>query len=232
MMLDGLVPVAAIILIAGLSGGLCRTLHEAQGDSDLIKSLIPSRLLEGVIAAAVVPLFLSIIGNNDLEDALNSDDLFSTDYEIAVLKLLGFCLIAALSARRFLDTVSSRVMDLERDMKRVTAKVHLTEEKLTSLEDIAIEADPPEVREDPQAHSSQDILPATEREVLAAFLSTSAPARSAGGIALGIGSTAEQVNELLTILQTKGLVRSIDSTRGPRWVITPEGSGVIQASAT
>jgi predicted membrane channel-forming protein YqfA (hemolysin III family) len=92
--------VLGIMVAAGILGGLANYfLAERHSDfalRDLFKYVL------GVVAALMVPLFLNMISSNLL-------DLART-HPINLLVFGGFCLIAVIFSRRFLENLSAKLM--------------------------------------------------------------------------------------------------------------------------
>ncbi len=86
------------MLIGGCMGALCR--HYFDGASK--KSRYPEIIIPGVVAAFVVPLFLSI-GRSDVITTIigGGKDLYANLFII-----FAFCLLASVSARSFVDALA------------------------------------------------------------------------------------------------------------------------------
>jgi DNA-binding MarR family transcriptional regulator len=241
--------VAGIIVIAGLVGGWAGYLLDPASSNDpntRTKIEIRKRyLLLGVIAAGCVPLFLSLVKSAIIDTIFGSNN--KNGVEIIpfaeYLIFTGFCLIAALSARNFLDTVSRQVL---RDVQRATEKAMQAEAKaseageraavVSDLFDEALEKDAPSPQQALTEAASQlppgatipEISPA-ERKALNAMMKMSY--RTATGIAQEVGIQRNQVGELLDALASKRLVERTTSptTHGPRWRITATGVRALNA---
>ncbi|MDG9667080.1 hypothetical protein ONV78_04970 [Hahella sp. CR1] len=96
-----------IAISSGLLGGLTNYCLQRksgdQKDNDVEISDLISCLITGVSASLIIPLFLHIIGSNIIKDAINTNPLNYLVY-------MGFCLIAAISSRRFLSSVTQRII--------------------------------------------------------------------------------------------------------------------------
>lgn len=235
----------AIIVIAGLLGGwaayLLDFVSSDEGPAPLKRHALIRYLVLGVIAAAVVPLFLSVLQSALIESIFKSNAEtipFANFFVFA-----GFCLVAALSARAFLDTVSRQVM---RDVSQAKARAQRAEdtanradEKATIASDLIQETVEDEISDIPAAMQAAEDLPAntllpkiTSSEHRALNAMTKMSFRTATGISQDAGVPRNQVGELLDQLATKGLIERTTSpkTGGPRWRITPIGIRTLNAT--
>lgn len=210
-----------LVVLAGLLGGSCSAFYEVISLPSTTRIRIALRILESVIAAAVVPLFLSLIGNNEIGTLLSGDSSFDPKVQYIALKTFGFCLIAAISARRFLDTVSSRVFALERELKDAEKRIEKTEQKVDIINTAVNE---PDESSSPLPEEVVVSGPLTEidSKVLAS-LSGGLPLRSISGIARSTGAAPEEVDTSLTRLSDSGLATKIITDRGKRWMPTLAG---------
>src|SRR5262245_56110250 len=69
--------------------------------------------LLGVGAAILIPLFLNTISSNLLSDVLTA-----AEPGASALVFAGFCLVAAISSRAFIQTLADRVLAEAREAKR------------------------------------------------------------------------------------------------------------------
>ena len=237
-----LLAVASIIAAAGLIGGYAAFLAEDrrlvadEGDG------APRRLrflILGVVAAACVPLFLSLV-RSDVINVIISDR--NGGRLESLLVFIGLCLIAAFSARAFIDSLTKQAL------QRLTVKVDRAEAKAETAREVAsgaiaemealdgggAEIDPVDGAE---AHAEAAPLPAEgvppvdelEWRVLRAL--TKSPLRTATGTAADAGIPTSRIGELLASLADKGLAAATRSARsgGVRWKITPAGIAALQA---
>src|SRR5579862_4106856 len=89
-----------IMLLGGAFGGYLNYLRT--GASDAAGTTWIARVLLGIGAALLVPLFLNTISSDILEASrTNSLKLF---------EFAGFCILAGISSRIFIDTLTSKVL--------------------------------------------------------------------------------------------------------------------------
>ena len=86
---------------AGLLGGITNYLRFEQEKKDW--SSFWRNVLMGVSASTLVPLFLTMISSNLLKESASDSSRF--------FMFFGFCLIASLSSKAFIQTVSDRLLN-------------------------------------------------------------------------------------------------------------------------
>lgn len=241
--------VVLIIIVGGLVGGAASYMLDPISSGDATPALkrhgLLRLLLLGLIAAACVPLFLSVL----------QSDLMTKIFEVAadgqpakpvpfgqLLILTGFCLIAAVFSRTFLDTVSQQVMRTAEQAQAAAIKATQTaavaEAKATEAESIAqdvrtemVEGNAPPI-DATTLNAEMAVLPddtavppltPEERQALAVMTSTTY--RTATGVAGEIGRSRAEAAALLRSLGARGLVEPTTSTKtgSVRWRITPLG---------
>ncbi len=107
-----LILVIGIMLLMGGFGGLVNYLQNRKSDpeSDALGSVAG-----GIAAAFLVPLFLQMISSNLFEKSQKD--------HIQLFVFAGFCLIAAIVSKSFLQTVAQRVLQLVNETKREVGEV-------------------------------------------------------------------------------------------------------------
>ena len=244
--------IGAITLVAGLLGGwagyLLDPASSGAANSASKAQALYRYLVLGVIAAACVPLFLTIL-QSDLVSKIFSpvkeDGREVVPYS-QFLVFTGFCLVAAISARSFLDTVSKQVM---RDAQQATqtanqAQVQAIEaqKKAEVASELAVDAldgstapSHPALTEAAQAIPADTAVPKIapeEGRALQAMMKKTR--RTAAGVAEELGISRARVAELLDELESKKLVEPTTSpnTGGQRWQITPLGVHTLRATGS
>lgn len=251
-MFPSIIIVALIILMAGLVGGLAaHTVAErARSPREILQERAAVRefLLLGIIAAACVPLFLSLLKSQLLTDIFRTTAADGTPVTTAFepyLIFLGLCLIAAFSARRFIDTVSSQVFQR---LDKVDAKASRAVETAETAKEVANEAvGEVENADNLKAPLAADLtkaralgatgkeaatpLSAQERSVLEAM--TKKVYRTRSGIVEDSGVSRNQISELLEDLAERKLALPTSSPRtgGQRWIITDRGRAALAVSS-
>ncbi|MEA2735838.1 MAG: hypothetical protein QOE14_2289 [Humisphaera sp.] len=188
--------------------------------------LLLRHLLVATVASFLVPLFLNTISSNLIKEA-----------RCDVLELLvfaGFCLIAALSASRFIQTLTDRVVELAKDAKKEAAKAKATaqaaEEKVEDLEEDRTEPEPAAKTSD-AAMAMRAMKPADEAtvKILQALNNPRWIYRTATGIAKDANLDRAVVMSKLDQMMRDGLVANVPSrkTGADRWKLTAAGRTAI-----
>lgn len=247
--------VALIIIVTGLLGGGAGYLLDPISSDDSAESLkrhgLFRYLLLGVIAAACVPLFLSVLQSNLMTTIFTAPKTGETPPDgvpfVQYLILIGFCLIASVFSRRFLDTVSQQVMRMAEEAQAAAVKATqiavVAEAKATEAEAIAqdvrtevVESNVPAVdattlnAEMATVPDDTPVPPLTPEERQALAVMTSTTYRTATGVAGEIGRSRSEAAALLRSLASKGLVEPTKSTKtgSVRWRITPLGIRAVR----
>lgn len=170
------------------------------------------RIVLGIIAAFVVPLFLNMISS-----AIILDTAGWTDY----LVFMGFCVVAGFSSKSFLSSISKRILD----------KVQIIEEK---HDELAEEVDPLLARvTEPEAATelimSEFQLDDSDQKVLRALNNPKYIRRSVSGIEKATGFSDVEVVDHLSNLKKEGLVNQRSGQKGDLFWLTSLGRQLIQS---
>lgn len=232
----------AIILATGLIGGTAAWLSEPRpgpDDPPVPEPLLKRFLFLGVVAAACVPLFLSLLKSGLITGIFRAPDS-APAYEDYLI-FIGLCLVAAVSARRFIDSITQQLI---RRLDEVDAKAGRAAAAAAEAREVAHEAvveveaaDDEEGDEQPaegpelsmaEARAAPAEVTPSERRALEAM--TKHRMRTRTGIAEDSGISRNRISELLEALADKGLARPTSSKRtgGARWAITNKGRAAIE----
>jgi len=177
-------------------------------------------LAEGIVAAFTVPLFLAVLGNRDLGAVLAADSVQPAHVYVLV-QTFGFALIAAVSAKPFLDRMSVNLLALGERIVRVERQAERSSTKIEDIADQVIEPEAPEAVAEASAPENPDELR------LLRSLADGMPARSIRGLSISIDKPDDQVEIMLGSLQARGLVKDVETYRGRRWSITSLGQRAV-----
>jgi hypothetical protein len=109
--------VITVILLAGILGGGINCLQARKADEPLPKNGFYYFLLS-IAAAFAVPLFLSLTKSSLLKDLLGTTPAAAEDWFI----LFAICLVAAIYAQSFLESVSNQLMKRMDHVEQQTKK--------------------------------------------------------------------------------------------------------------
>jgi hypothetical protein len=224
--------VLAVILAAGLIGGWAAYLAGIGPGTAAVDRPVDRRtplrfLVMGCVASACVPLFLSLVQSNLITTIFGSGS--APPFE-QYLVLAGLCLIAAFSARAFLESVSRRVL---RDLEDVKEKQHDIQQQVAQTAEIVDEQSATPVSSDTTRRAAlfepRSVPGMDDLEVKALQALTKMTFRTASGVASDIGISRNRVGELLDSLSAKGLatITTSPTTKGVRWRITEDGIGSL-----
>jgi hypothetical protein len=207
------------MLAAGILGGIVNSFLADPLDEHLLPWW--QHLAVGITASFMVPLFLNMI-SGDLIDKIRGIDDKAPDYS-KLFVLAGFCLVAAVSSRAFIRSLSERVLQEVKSAKKKANEAKEEAKEVKSVVASWVEPEAPDAL-DALAASDQPTTDADELKVLKAMASSPYPLRSITGIAKDSGLSKAVVNSTLTSLLSKGLIGQTLSASGqPRWYLTPEG---------
>ena len=198
------------LLFFGLLGGLINAIKTGKEKNRYWVSLV-----KGVVAAFLVPIFLEVI-RSDIGRNLGTDL-----YDYIVFG--GLCLVAAIFSDKFIDTLGDRILK-----KAENAERHAREsnEKADTLIEKNAEPDKEEAEIGQRIRSfkelgSQEKIPDTEK-VIEALKAGKYEFRTAKGISEDAGLTLPLVEEILSLLQKKGIVKKARTAKRTLWTIIEE----------
>lgn len=211
--MDQNILITILMIGAGLLGGITnyfRIEQEKKGWLSLSKNV-----LMGVSASLLIPLFLNMISSNLLtESASDISKLFI---------FFGFCLIASLSSKAFIQTISDRVLN----------EVKETKDK---LEDIKKDVEPI-ISKETEAQETEEtssflkgrafIFDENAKKVLNSLGSSKYAWRTLTGITQETGMPKENVlNSLNWLSSNRLVVKTIERGR-TLWGLTLEGRDIL-----
>jgi hypothetical protein len=201
--------VLLIIILGGSLGGLISAFISE--DLDRSWAFCGRRIVIGLGAAFLVPLFLNMLSSTLLEQAKTTPS--------AYLIFGGLCIIAAASTKAFISTTSDRLM---RQVNEVEEKVRMLRQ---SIEPILIKEKEPEARLQFVARSETETpVSEPERTILQALNDGAYSMRTLDGIAKETSLDFNFVSSYIGQLQTRGLASNIvgDDDRS-FWFLTQLG---------
>jgi hypothetical protein len=239
--------IVLLMVVCGAAGGLTNfLLLELNSDGDLkndIKEPTVGKIgymFVGIVAVFIVPLFLSLVDSNLMSEIVSSGQIIIGKAFI----FYGFCLVAAISSRAFIQTVSDRVLALAKQASQVAKETKQQQQSLTSeVDEIAsnIGEQQPELSQfsdiEKKAAVEQQVgkseLSYDERRVLEAMVSKPYLNRTVSGIAIDADmDDRSMVKSVLGRLVEKQLVIEIKSKRSNNllYKLTARGAHVIEST--
>ena len=203
--------IVILMIAAGLLGGITNFFRTDQEEKTWFSFL--KNILMGLSASLLIPLFLNMISSNLLKES-GSD---SSRYFI----LFGFCLIASLSSKAFIQKISDRLLNEVKNTKEKVEKIKNDVEPIISKETEAQEAEVTESSIKVRAFN----LDEDAKKVLDSLDSGRYAWRSLTGIAEQTGLPKESVLNSLDWLSSNGLV--VKTSEKGRWGLTLKGREVF-----
>jgi DNA-binding MarR family transcriptional regulator len=221
--------IAAVMFGSGVLGGTVNCfLSDRSGEIHLS---CYKHIIIGVAASFMVPLFLNMI-SGDLIDKICGVDGKTANYS-KLFVLAGFCLVASISSRTFILSLSERILQ---EVKSANRKANEAKEEAAEAKAAVAPLVEDEVADDMSALAeSNEIISSAEvaeneKAVLKSIVESPYTLRSISGIAKNSGLRKSVVNSTLSSLIGKGLVaQSIGSSGRPLWYITPTGRAEIRS---
>ena len=216
-----LTQIIVIMLFAGLFGGIVNFLM-LENKNDGVK-LLKNRafyksLFLGIAASFLVPLFLNTISSNIIESS--EKDIYQ------LLVFAGFCLIAAISSKTFINSISESMI------KELSNSVNNMEEQVGPIIESATERD---ANEDGEAQNnsadtplrkseiSDDDMHSMEQKVLGSVANGKFTYRTTAGIAKDTGISKPQTDHVVKQLINKGHLSQNGSNPNTNIYITKKG---------
>jgi len=218
--------IVAVVGGSGLLGGLMNFIiadPQTETPLDWWKHLVL-----GIGAAYMVPLFLNMISSGLINEIRGGNESPGDGSKLFVLA--GFCLVAAVSSRAFIRSLSERVL---REARNATKEAKEAKKQAVEAKDIVISsADAEPISEsdattDALKEQGRSLSP-EQRKVLTAMTRERFSLRSSYGLAKETGLEEETVNTVLSSLMSQGLVgRALTPNGNPRWYATHHGRTVL-----
>ena len=204
--MNHLLTISLILVVSGAFGGAVNALNE--GRRKLSEVFIGS--LSGIAAAMLVPLLLNMISSDLLTNAREDQNSYFV--------FAGFCLIAALTSKRFISGMSDRILSQVEETKR-----ELKEVKKSTTPIIDRFSEPEDSNEKPKLSLN---LTDPQYRILSALKSEKYSRRTLNGLCVDSGFSRPTVAGNLSELMKKGFVTNSGSNRYRYYHITTEGRRV------
>ena len=222
MAVDHLLIIAAVLFISGGVGGI---INFFIADPDIEKRL-PwwQHAVVGIGASFMVPLFLNMISSNLIDSIRGIDDKTGDFSKLFVLA--GFCLVAAVSSRAFIRSLSDKVMQ---EVRRVDRKADDTQMQVAEVQATVAPFVETETGDDATENlralsCEKSLKPLTddEKSILKALSLSPFLMRSLSGLSKQTQLEKPNVNMALSNLIARGYIQQRVGER-PRWYVTSAG---------
>ncbi|HEX8243697.1 MAG TPA: YEATS-associated helix-containing protein [Longimicrobium sp.] len=236
--------IAILLGVMALAGVLGGAINFTLIDADNPRRRWATSLLAGLGASFLVPLFLNTVKSTLVDNFLTSGDGTPTGN---LLIIAGFCLVAAISSRAFIQTVSDRVLRLAEEAnakagaanetaaaahdqaERARSEAAETREAVEPLMASATEPAPqPRARAAAFAADATDATPQL-RAVLDAFAASQYAFRTYEGLQGQTRLPAGELSEALEEMRRRGWAKTRTNSRGEMWYLTPDGRAAMLA---
>jgi len=243
--------VVIAITLAGVSGGIANYLlgyvADAQGRSTDLngnglgahkrrwlfnRDLVTSIIL-GIVASFMVPLFLQVGQSTLIDKIMGHGPIQNRGFE-SLLVLIGFCLVASISAKRFIENVSDKVLKkAAQDAKVAQTQAKATAEK---ADEILANLEEDELPDGDGGGTEEQNMPTHDLKketisIMQSMYENPLVRRSVTGLAKDTGQKTGAVLSNLDILTEKELVHESASVKHPgqsRYKLTSEGRKEIR----
>ena len=204
-------------------------LEQAAVDSTVGKgdsaAQLPSRplfpyLVLGVGASLMVPLFLNMISSTLVPEAIAAER--PTDTAFKLLVIAGFALIAAVSSRRFITSLTDKVIQDVQKIKAIAEDVERKTELIVEPENAPSQQS--SVSVDRHAPIDASALSETEKRVLRTLFNSAYSARALSGIKRDAELEEVEARQALDNLASMSFLSQTQTFKGfPKWSLTNAG---------
>ncbi|MCA9453519.1 MAG: hypothetical protein H6750_13295 [Nitrospiraceae bacterium] len=212
-----------VMVMAGILGGLINFF--IADPTNEVPLAWWKHVIIGIGAAFTVPVFLNMISSTligEIAGQLSDAKILSK-----LLVFTGFCLLAAISSRNFLRSLSERVLQEVKAAKKQAeeAREEASDAQAAVAPFIEEDIEPVENMSDhASANLSESDITEDELKILKAMTMSRFSIRSLTGLAKDAGIPKEIVNATLGTLLQRGFVSETKNKQGqPRWYATPLG---------
>ncbi|GAB1261861.1 YEATS-associated helix-containing protein [Aurantivibrio plasticivorans] len=218
-MADHIFILAAVMMIAGVFGGLINYYQMNQDDSD--PASLPRCIVIGTGASFLVPVVLDLV-NSDLILEIQGDPS-------RLLIYTGFCLIAAIASRFVIVNMSERIL---REAHLAKTKSDVISHDLKIIQEELIPLIETETENDYSQGSEDDVyveeeLDVTSSRVLKILGCGRYIFRSMAGLCNEAGSDETTMAKTLNVLVGRNLAGKISGKNGVRWYLTDKGRRTV-----
>jgi predicted transcriptional regulator len=169
-------------------------------------------MVTGIGASLLVPLLLNTI-SSDLMKSVPGDG-------IKMLVFGGFCLLAAISSKTFIASISKKILA---EIDKVRVETASAVDKAEILAEKVTEADEEQLLGDTVKFYGMKAEDPDQIKILKALANGSYVYRSLSGISKEINLGKERISQVLNELVNENYAEKANREKGVRWFITPDG---------
>ena len=218
--------IIGIILISGIFGGMAGFFTNRSKDQNEWRS-VPKYIILGLAAAFTVPLFLNTISSNLIRDSLEKQSVEN------YLILAGFCLIASIYSKKFIETVWQKISERLGKVEEKSEKSEKSVKEIKEIGDVVIGKSSDEqesgfsssailqsLNTNPQWLNLGGKIKENTEKVVVVLCDEKFHFRTLKGIAKQANLTEGEVSLSLEELVKQGLVKVIKDSKGkPYWTL-------------
>ena len=223
--------IIAVMGVAGATGGVVNYMFLLKEQREGLRSFFVS-IIGGLAASFMMPLFLRTISSNLVSNLLDTKGITDASGNFQpkgtvedVLVFAGFCLLAAISSKAFIQTLSDKVLREAREAKDRTKELKKEVDEIEDTISPLVESEDTQ-DEEIVTEAQQEFLSVTETQqrILRALDSSRYTLRSPSGLARELKKERKEVLHQLEDLRDKGLVRELVRKKGGiRWALSASG---------
>ena len=206
--------ILTIIVIAGLLGGITNHFmnldFEKAYEKKKYNMALKKSILLSMCASITVPLFLQVISNNLLDFHADSINANVKGYFI----FMGFCIIAALFSKRFLEDLYSKVKNVEEKLDNTNKKIDEVEEKNQEYDDSDDIDNDTIISRSIKSLNINDNTNENIKKIINAIVTSKYTYRTEAGIAKETNIPKDTVVEILNLLKIEGSAASKKNSKG------------------
>ena len=215
-MANHIIVLITVMLLTGVFGGLVNYYMQVQQDAD--STSMARYLVVGVSASFLVPVVLHVVSSELILESQGDPS--------GLLIFTGYCLIAAISTRFFIVSMSDRILNESHVAKerseQLLQELRVMQYEMLPLVEVETEHSA-DVDEGQLPLVADEELDVTTKNVLQNLGSGRFIFRSLAGLCAETNSDETTMLKTLKILVSKDLAGRTNGSRGMRWHITEKG---------
>lgn len=204
--------IIGIMLFSGFLGGFGNylMLKKQESENPHQGNLLIRSIVLGLIASFCVPLFLKTISSNLLDKPVSTNQggiLFNSNYFV----LAGFCLLASVLSKQFLESLYEKVIKAQEDAKKAVHKAEAANEK---AEDVVASLTEKDIQESSSTNKNDfenaapNLIVSLEDQIITSIRDSKYIWRSISGIAKNLNKQKSEIQPIIDKLMDEGRLES------------------------